>query len=186
VLDLNSGKLPEAAYDVVFALSCIHHVFQLEELFKQVRRAMKPGALFYLDEYIGPSRFRTSDEVTRLINAIRAALPDDLRRDLFANDGRLIGPYAPSPIEHFELHDPSEAVRSAEIVPILKMYFDIIEFRPYGGAILHMLLSGIAGNFQENSPKDVALLNVLVLMEEALEAGCAIEPEFAVMVARAK
>ena len=92
----------------------------------------------------------------------------------------------PSPVEHFEATDPSEAIRSSEIVPQLAMYFDILEYRPYGGALLHMLLSGIAGNFDPNDPKDVALLEMLALLEETLETSGVIQPEFAVIVARPK
>ena len=59
-----------------------------------------------------------------------------------------------SPEEVFQQNDPSEAIRSEEIVPTLLRYFDILEFRPYGGAIQHMLLSGITGNFDENNEAD--------------------------------
>ncbi len=186
IVNLDEAGFPEAAYDVVFGNSCVHHVFQLEGLFKRVRKSMKPGALFYLNEYVGPTRFQTSPALTVLINNIRRAFPDVLLRSLFASDGSLIGRYTPSPVEHFEAHDPSEAIRSAEIVPLLKMYFEILEYRPFGGAILHMLLSGIAGNFEESDPKDRALLDVLAIMEESLEDAGAIESDFAVIVARAK
>jgi hypothetical protein len=124
--------------------------------------------------------------LTALINSIRGALPETLLRSLFANDGSLIGSYMPSPVEHFEAHDPSEAIRSAEIVPLLKMYFDILEYRPFGGALLHMLLSGITGNFEESDPKDRALLDILAIMEQSLEDAGAIESDFAIIVVRAK
>lgn len=184
VMDLNEGKLPAAKYDVVFGLSSIHHVFQLERLFKEIRQSMKPNALLYLDEYIGSSRFQTAPKVTALINAIRATFPERLLYDLFANDGSSRPSYVVSPVSHFEINDPSEAVRSSEIVATLRMYFDVVEFRPYGGGLLHMLLNGIAGNFDENDEKDVALLNLLTTFEEALEDAGSIGSEFAVIVAK--
>ena len=186
VMNLDDAQFPEAAYDVAFGLMAVHHVFRLEDLFKKIRAALKPHGLLYLDEYIGPSRFQTPPEVTALINSIRDRLPKELLTSLFAKDGSPIGRYAPSPVEHFEATDPSEAIRSAEIVPQLSMYFDILEYRPYGGALLHMLLSGIVGNFDPNDAKDVALLEMLALLEETLEAFGVIEPEFAVIVARPK
>jgi hypothetical protein len=45
-------------------------------LFKQVRRVMKPEALLYLDEGIGSSRFRTPENITKLINTIRSAMEE--------------------------------------------------------------------------------------------------------------
>ena len=44
------------AYDVVFAHQSLHHVAKLEKLFRAVLRALRPDGLFYLDEYVGPSR----------------------------------------------------------------------------------------------------------------------------------
>jgi hypothetical protein len=158
----------------------------LENLFRQCRNALKPGGLLFLDEYIGPSRFQSSPAVTDLINRLRDNFPDRYKRSLFANDGTPIYPYFPSPPEHFEKHDPSEAVRSSEIVNTLKMYFDVLEFRPYGGAILHMLFSGIMGNFDENNDSDVALLKTIATFEEAMEAAGAIETDFAAIVAKPK
>ena len=107
--------------------------------------------------------------MTEIINDVLAIFPQRYRTSLFANDGRTIDFYAPSPIEHFEKFDPSEAIRSAEIINTLKLHFDILEIRPYGGAILHMLMSGIMGNFDENIDVDVAIIQIIATFEETLE-----------------
>ncbi len=186
VLNLDDFALPAASYDAIFALSSAHHVFRLENLFRQCRKALKPHGLLFLDEYIGPSRFQCAPEVTGLINKLRDILPEKYRKSLFTNDGSLIYPYAPSPVEHFEKHDPSEAVRSGEIISTLKMYFDILEYRPYGGAIMHMLFSGIMGNFDENDEADVALVRTIATFEETLESAGVIGSDFAAIVAKPK
>jgi 2-polyprenyl-3-methyl-5-hydroxy-6-metoxy-1,4-benzoquinol methylase len=186
VVDLNRVALPKASYDAVFALSSAHHVSNLENFFAQCRETLKPGGLMFLDEYIGPSRFQTPPAVTELINKLLAALPARYRKNLFTDDGSTIDRYVPSPVEHFLKHDPSEAVRSQEIVGVLKDWFDIVEFRPYGGAIQHMLLSGITGNFDETSECDAILLGFLSALEEGLEAQGIIDTDFAAIVARPK
>ena len=186
VEDLDDLTLPAATYDAIFAVSAVHHVFQLEKLFRQCRKALKPGALLFLDEYIGPSRFQCTPAVVRLINQLRDILPERYRTSLFTNDGSLIHPYVPSPAEHFEKNDPSEAVRSGEIISTLKLYFDILEYRPYGGAILHMLLSGIMGNFDENNETDVVLLRTIATFEEAMESAGVMGSDFAAIVAQPK
>lgn len=184
VLNLDDCTLPAATYDAVIALSSAHHVFRLENLFRQCRKALKPGGLLFLDEYIGPSRFQSTPQVVDLINQLRGILPEKYRRSLFVNDGSVVYPYDPSPVEHFEKHDPSEAVRSGEIMNTLKLYFDVLEYRPYGGAILHMLFSGIMGNFDENNETDVALLRTLAIFEEQMEKAGAIGSDFAAIVAK--
>lgn len=186
VVNLDECTLPAATYDAVFALSSAHHVFRLENLFRQCRKTLKPNGLLFMDEYIGPSRFQSAPEVTALINKLRDILPERYRKSLFTDDGSLIHPYVPSPPEHFEKHDPSEAVRSGEIVSTLKMYFDILEYRPYGGAIMHMLFSGIMGNFNENSEADVALLRTIATFEEIMEGAGLIGSDFAAIVAKPK
>ena len=123
VADLNDIKLSEQLYDAIFAISSFHHVFQLEQLCKECRAALKPGGLFFLDEYIGPSRFQSSQFVVETINRILCNLPEKYRYNLFVKDGSTIDRYVPSPVEHFEKFDPSEAVRSGEIMNVLRMYF---------------------------------------------------------------
>jgi SAM-dependent methyltransferase len=186
VLDLDGCTLPPATYDAIFAISSAHHVFQLENLFRECRKALKYDGLMFLNEYIGPSRFQSAPEVVDAINQLRDVLPEKYRRSLAANDGSLVGPFALSAVDHFEKTDPSEAVRSGELVSTLAMYFDIVEIRPYGGALQHMLFDGIMGNFNENDEGDAALLRVIATFEELMESAGVIDSDFAAIVARPK
>jgi SAM-dependent methyltransferase len=80
--------------------------------------------------------------------------------------------------------DPSEAVRSADIVPVLKRYFDIVEFKPLGGTILQFLLADVAGNFR--SPEGERLLEMLFFIEDTLLETGALQSDFAYIVSRAR
>lgn len=64
--------------------------------------------------------------------------------------------------------DPSEAVRSADILPVLQQHFEILEMKPMGGTLLQYLLGGIAGNFAPANPGSMAVLQALIQMEDAL------------------
>lgn len=184
VIDLNDFSLPAATYDAIFAVSSAHHVFQLERMFATVRAALKPGGLMFLDEYVGPSRFNSTPAALALINRLLRDLPPRYRADLRPNGGGMVESYTPPAVEHWEATDPSEAVRSAEIIPILKMYFDVVEYRPYGGAILHMLLTGITGNFEPADERDNAMLRTIATFEEALENAGTLQSDFAAIVAK--
>lgn len=186
VTDLNQLTLPANTYDAVFIISAAHHILNLENLFLQCQKALKPGAMLFLDEYIGPSRFQSSPFSVGIINRVLAILPPRYRLNLIHNDGRTNDSFVPPTPEIFEQNDPSEAIRSTEIMGTLKHCFEIVEFRPYGGAILHMLFSGIMGNFDEHNETDVALLHILTAFEETLEKTGSIESDFAAIVARAK
>jgi SAM-dependent methyltransferase len=185
VLDLNTEVLPRSAFSVVFGLSSIHHVLNLDHAFEQIHRSLKPRGLLYLDEYIGPRQFQTPPHITSIINRELSRFPESYRRSLYV-EGEIINSYTPPTIAQMEELDPSEAIRSDEIVEKLAKRFDILEFRPYGGAILHMLLSGLAGNFSAERLDDVATLKGLYTREHDLEKAGEIPSDFAVIVARPK
>ena len=124
--DFNRPVLPRNTYDIVFFNQSLHHVGKLEKLFRATLRAMKPDAVLYLDEYIGPSRTQWNDEVLAPHRSAFAGLPAEARK----------GEFLPFPIQY---DDPSEAIRSGEIVEQLKIGFEIEEMRNYGGNLLAVL-----------------------------------------------
>ncbi len=81
--------------------------------------------------------------------------------------------------------DPSEAVRSADIVPLLRQQFDILEFNPLGGTILQFLLADIAANF-ESDETGARLLEMLFAIEDALLDAGHLDSDFAYIVAAPK
>lgn len=124
--DFNRPVLPRNTYDIVFFNQSLHHVGKLEKLFRELLAAMTPDAVLYLDEYVGPSRTQWNDEVIAPQRAAFAALPAEVRK----------GDFLPLPIQ---ADDPSEAIRSGEILEQLRIGFEIEELRGYGGNILAVL-----------------------------------------------
>lgn len=183
VANLNTVDLPEGRYNAIFGISSLHHVEKLEHLFAQCRRALKPGGLFFIDEYIGPARFQSAPRVVEMINALLRLLPERYRHSIYLNND-VRESYANTPLAWFEQTDPSEAVRSDAIVDCLKQHFEIVDYKPYGGALLHMLLSGMAGNFDPEVEEDAALIRLIAFFEEELEKAGAIGSDFATLAAR--
>ncbi|MGZ5432211.1 MAG: class I SAM-dependent methyltransferase [Thermoanaerobaculia bacterium] len=165
IADFNEPKLPRRAYDAVFFQQSAHHVAKLEKLFRAVLRSLKPGGVLYLDEYIGPSRSDWNDRLLGPLRSINKLLPEEVRtRDDL-----------PLPIQW---DDPSEAIRSAEILPQLRIGFRIDAVRGYGGNILSVL-------FEVMRDPPPALVRQLIAAErELLRAGA--EPFCAVIVAYPK
>jgi SAM-dependent methyltransferase len=128
--DFNEPFLPHATYDVVFIHQALHHVAKLEKLLRSVLHALKPGGVLYLDEYVGPSRSEWSDELIAPHRRIYDALPGAAKRT----------PALPLPIQH---DDPSEAIRSSEIMEQLRIGFDVRAMRGYGGNLLSVLFPAV-------------------------------------------
>jgi hypothetical protein len=82
--------------------------------------------------------------------------------------------------------DPSEAIRSAELVPLVDSHFEIIERIDFGGTILQLLLQDIAGNFAPENARDVAVLDLLWMLEDRLISAGQLPSDFTLLVARAK
>ena len=80
--------------------------------------------------------------------------------------------------------DPSEAVRSADIMPLLQQHFDIAEFKPLGGTILQFLLADIAGNFEGEMGQ--RWLDTLFIIEDLLLDSGDLASDFAYIVAAPK
>lgn len=82
--------------------------------------------------------------------------------------------------------DPSEAIRSEEIVEVLQRDFDIVEKKDWGGNILNSLLQGIAGRFSAEDPVSQDLLKMLIQIEDTLLQCGELKSDFAYIVARPK
>jgi SAM-dependent methyltransferase len=183
VADLNRVALKRDRYDVVFGLSAIHHISALEYLFEQVRGSLKPGGFFLLDEFIGPSQFQWPDTQLEVANQVLAGLPERFRRCVDP-PGQIKTTVSRPTIEFMNAGDPSEAIRSAEIVPLLKDYFEVIEFRGYGGSLLHLVMEGIAGNFGPGDPLAAEWVDRLGAIEDQLILEGRLAHDFAVIIAR--
>ena len=165
--DFNEPKLPEGAFDAIFIHQALHHVAKLEKLLRAVRRALRPGGIFYLEELVGPSRDAWDAERLRPLAEAYAALPREARRfDAL-----------PAPIQD---DDPSEAIRSGEIRTQLAVGFDVEHDRGYGGNALAVLVPSL----RPEATDEALVARVVAFEDELLARG---EPHFyAVLTARPK
>jgi len=183
VAELNTLQLEPSIYDVVFGVSSIHHVEKLEHLFEQVQHSLKPNGYFFIDEYIGPTQFQWSDPQLRIMNEQLRKLPAELTRRI-SEPGACKTEIIRKSLEHMNAADPSEAIRSGEIVKLIGRYFNIVEFKGYGGSLLHELLYDIAGNFTDEHAGSLERLEELFQLEDDLIANGTLPHDFAVIIAR--
>jgi SAM-dependent methyltransferase len=123
IADFNEPALPRAAYDAVFFHQSLHHVAKLEKLLRAVLLSLKADGILYLDEYIGPSSTAWTPRLARAHASAWELVPRQVRKV-----DELPYPIAPD--------DPSEAIRSGEILDQLAIGFDVVARQDYGGGVL--------------------------------------------------
>ena len=151
--DLNTVELPENHFDMVVAQMSIHHVDDLEHLFAEVARSLLPGGVFAINEYVGPNRWQFTRMQVWLANQLLRAMPSRLREHY---------PHKTTKSEVLQLSiaemiemDPSEAIRSEDIIPVFEKFFTVEQRRDYGGSLSILVLDNIVGNFTETDPESV-------------------------------
>lgn len=183
VSDINNISLPPDTYDLVFGVQSVHHFSNLEHIFSEVQKTLNTGGYLVLNEFVGPTKFQWTERQLTIINSLLQILPEKYR--ISRNDGATVKTlYSRPSIEEMDRIDPSEAVRSGDILNVLTKYFNIAAKRDYGGTILHLLLQDIAGNFNCNDPIDMRLLNMLFDIEDTLMEIGEIPSDFAVVIAQ--
>lgn len=163
--DFNEPQLPDTKYDAVFFHQSAHHVAKLEKLFRAVLAVLKPDGLVYLDEFVGPSRTDWTDELLAPLREANRSIPDGMR----------IYDHLPEPIQH---DDPSEAIRSSEILPQLRIGFSIDTMRGYGGNLLAVLFEVM------REPTEQVVEQLIDAERKLLASG--VPPYCAIIVARPK
>jgi SAM-dependent methyltransferase len=181
VADLNKACFPPSTYDAAFASQSLHHIKDLEHLFAQVHQTLKPGGLFVVNEFVGPNQFQWTDKQLQHARAAYRKIPLHYRVNL--RNGQIKPEIARQTIAKMNAVDPTEAIRSQDILPLIYQQFDVIDRADFGGTIVNLVLDGIAGNFT-SSPEDRALLQELCATEQALLRSGELTSDFMVLVAR--
>lgn len=173
LVDIEKTELPRHYYDVAWFNGSLHHIRELEVVCDNVRNALRPGGWLFFNEYVGANHFGFGPEQREAIDNAFGLIPARYRHSYV---GGSCGPVQesaplPDPAEVVRV-DPTEAVRSEDILKVVGDYFNIRTCNPCGGSLLQFLLHGIAGNFREEDPGSMRILKMLFDIEDAL-----IDPE---------
>ncbi len=180
--DLNSYELPIRQFDFIYFFMSLHHIEALEHVLQQCQRALRPGGLLLVNEFVGPSRFQWTERQLDMANAALRSIPAELRRDL-ANGGRKTTVERPT-VEHMIRTDPSESVRSADIERLLKDHFAVIGEWNWGGTLNHLVFQNIAGNFDPDNVEHRGIVERLIQHENGVIAAGTLPSDFKVFLAR--
>jgi len=209
VANLNEDDLPAEEYEIIWANGALHHIRELDSVVGQLKRALKPGGFLVSNEYVGPDYQQVSVRQQEIINAVRHLLPADLRSPQCSSghEGlrarlkqafcRLFRPrqlredmvYAKlwemPGVDYFLDSDPSECVKSSEIIPVLKSNFSDIDVRYFDGSILFYALdAAFYDNFDSQNPHHRKFLELLFALEDHFIAAGEIKRDNAHIICR--
>ena len=172
----------ENYYDVVFAEQSLHHFSPLNDLLIKIERTLKSNGYFILNEFVGPTRFQWTDRQLEIVNSLLCIFPEKYKKLWNSNSIK------PEVIKHSQLsmilRDPSEAIESSNILPLLYEIFDVVELKGYGGSLLHLLFGGIAHHFVTPDNEGQKLLRICFEMEDFLINAGEIDHNFVVVVCK--
>ncbi|MBZ0318455.1 MAG: class I SAM-dependent methyltransferase [Anaerolineae bacterium] len=164
--DLNTLELPPNTYDVVYAHASLHHVFALEHLFDEVKKTLKPGGIFISYEYVGPAQMQFPKPHLDIADRLVKLIPVEYRYQKRFNAVKEEAPRLK--LSDMNRVDPSEAIRSQEVLPLLANRFAFKHFRYLAGSLLLLVFNDIAGNFKEGDPVTDPLIEFMIYLDNLL------------------
>ena len=183
VADVNTAQLPTATYDLIFSCHSFHHFLDLENVMEQVHQALTPNGLFVLEEYVGPTQFQWTDEQMAVVKSLTGLLPERYRKFRWGATKHMEG--RPSP-KDVVAASPFESIRSADIYPLFKQYFDLVLARPMGGTIQHLLYNGIIHRFEEADEEANRYLRGIYNIEDQLIESGLLPSDFMLLIGKRK
>lgn len=179
--DVNTGTFGHRVYDVVFAKAALHHVENLEALFKGIKHCLKPGGHLVTIDFFGPTRFQWSDKQLEYANRMLAQIPPELRTN---PNGKLLDTIGRPTTDEMIAMDPSEAVRSEEILDFIHAHFETVKIFDIGGTLLNLVFTQeIINNFTSDNPHCNEILNRAFTWEQELISRNEISSDFKFVIA---
>ncbi len=166
--DFNSEPMPadDRQYPLIIIFGGLHHAERLEYVLQEIRARLAPGGVLFFNEYIGPNRFQYEKSHLDILNSKIRSIPEKYRHT---------SAFTPVDEQMLEKTDPSEAVRSGEIMRSVEEYFHVLDRRDYGGGLLFPLWSDVLIRERLSLPAQVertsVLQNLLAEEEELTAAG---------------
>jgi SAM-dependent methyltransferase len=178
--DFNAPDLEPRSLDAVLGLGAIHHVSELERFWAEVRKALRPGGVVLAQEYVGPNRMQWRPaQIEHGNRALATIVP--LEHQVHHREVK------PTPVEQMLELDPSEAVRSEDLLPTCKdAGFEVLGYAGVGCALLQPVLLDQVHTFDPRNWQHNLVLTHLFVEEDRLMREGVLGDDFAMFVAAAR
>jgi ubiquinone/menaquinone biosynthesis C-methylase UbiE len=168
-------------FDLILSSGALHHVTALEDLLDKLHAMLQPNGYFAMLEFVGPNRFQWTDHQCQLINGVLAQLdPRYLKNGVRPAFGR-------PPIAEMLRIDPSEAVRSQDVLPLVRGRFETEYESEFNGTLVHMLYPLLNAELANRQNVDYdTIVRLLLYFEDVLVRSGVLPSDFVFLVCRRK
>jgi hypothetical protein len=160
----------EREYDAVIANQSLHHIVNLEGVFAEAKRCLRPGGVLVTSDMIGRNGHRRWPEALDVVYEFWRKLPPSHRFN------RQSGYYE----EFYEDRDYSsegfEGIRAQDILPLLLEHFHFRMFFGFANAIDAFVDRGFGPNFDVSSDWDRGFIDELHRRDEGEIAAGRLTP----------
>lgn len=152
-------------FDLILFNASLHHFDNIDLLLKNhINPLLNQEGLVIINEFCGPNRLQWRNSQLEEANKLLRALPTQFKK-LADGKNHKKKVYRPGLIRML-LNDPSEAPDAINLVQSLRNNFEVLEEKPLGWTILHILLKDIAHNFLSEDEFTKNLLHKLIAAED--------------------
>ncbi|HSW05527.1 class I SAM-dependent methyltransferase [Aquabacterium sp.] len=164
------AEAPGPACDLVYWKDALHHMLDARAAVFWSWQALKPGGIFFANEFVGPTHMQYTDRQLDLAEKVRRSLPEKYLVDPRQPSKRVPMRRTRPDLATFLSVDPTECADSSNILPAIRAFFPEAMVLPTGGVVYMLALNEILSNIHET--EDAALLQVLMLADDlCIEAG---------------
>lgn len=153
------------SFDFVYWDNSLHHMMNVESAVAWSRKVLRDGGLFVMNDFVGPTRMQFSDVMIECATRARQAMPSEFLRNPHAPGTALDVKIERCDPKVLADEDPSECADSGRILQAVHKVFPTAKTILTGGAIYHTALNDALANFNEDDPKDRAILDCLLQID---------------------
>jgi SAM-dependent methyltransferase len=158
--DLNTW-VADGGADVYFASHSLHHVVELEHLFDEVKRSLRPDGVLVINDMIGRNGHQRWPEAARLVDMIWSRIPERYRHNPIHQRVDEVYPDVDYSTEGFE------GIRAQDILPLLLERFHPDAFITFMNVIDPFVDRVHGRNVDPERPEDRHFIDLVAQLDDA-------------------
>jgi 2-polyprenyl-3-methyl-5-hydroxy-6-metoxy-1,4-benzoquinol methylase len=181
LIDLNTDfNNYNQKFDIIICEQILHHVQELELLFKKISNLLKKDGFIFINDVIGKNGHQKWPESLELINLIYENMPEKYK---YNNQLNLLDEKFPNRDYSLECN---EGVRSQDVLPLLIDFFNCEKFVYYGGITDIFIEPAYGPNFNIKNESEKLFIDTICNFNEYFINKDIIKPTLMFGLFRAK